>query len=132
MAYLGHETKRGTLKYRCPARHEGWSCPADQHCNAGKKYGMTVRVKRDQDLRRFPPIPRATKQFERLYKGRTSAERAIARGKMFWGADDGNLAGSTRFCAFLGAVMVVQAGFALLLAPPQAGRDGRGRWAACA
>lgn len=24
MAYLGHEPQRGTLKYRCPARHEGW------------------------------------------------------------------------------------------------------------
>src|SRR5207244_3166679 len=29
MAYMGHEAKRGTLKYRCPARHEGWSCPSD-------------------------------------------------------------------------------------------------------
>ena len=29
MAYIGHEAKRGTLKYRCPARHEGWSCPSD-------------------------------------------------------------------------------------------------------
>ena len=29
MAYVGHEVNRGTLKYRCPARHEGWSCPSD-------------------------------------------------------------------------------------------------------
>jgi len=27
MAYTGHEADRGTLKYRCPAKHEGWTCP---------------------------------------------------------------------------------------------------------
>ena len=26
----------GTLKDRCPARHEGWTCPSDGRCNAGK------------------------------------------------------------------------------------------------
>ena len=77
---------------------------------------MTVRVKQEIDLRRFPPIPRATKQFERLYKGRTAVERINARIKMFWGADDGNITGARRFHAYLGAVMVVHAGFATLLA----------------
>ena len=33
MAYIGHEPQRGTLKYRCPARHGGWSCPRDARCN---------------------------------------------------------------------------------------------------
>jgi len=28
MAYIGYEKDRETLKYRCPARHEGWQCPA--------------------------------------------------------------------------------------------------------
>ncbi len=36
MAYMGHEAKRGTLKYRCPARHEGWTCPSDARCNEGR------------------------------------------------------------------------------------------------
>ena len=79
MAYNGYEASRGTIKYRCPARHEGWLCPHDAVCNAGKEYGRTVRVKCDIDLRRFPPIPRATKQFERLYNGRTAVERVNAR-----------------------------------------------------
>ena len=91
MAYIGHEPSRGTIKYRCPARHEGWECPNDSQCNAGKKYGKTVRVDRTIDLRRFPPIPRATKKFERMYKGRTSVERVNARLKLFWGVDDGNI-----------------------------------------
>ena len=68
------------------------------------------------DLRRFPPIPRGTKEFERLYKGRTAVERVNARLKIFWGADDGNVTGSRRFHAFVGAVMVVHLVFAALLA----------------
>lgn len=116
MSYIGHEPSRGTLKYRCPAMHEGWSCRSQAVCNAGKSYGMTVRVKQEIDLRRFPPIPRATKQFERRYKGRTAVERVNARIKVFWGADDGNIVGARRFYAYLGAVMVVHAGLATLLA----------------
>ena len=116
MAYIGHEPKRKTIKYRCPARHEGWTCPHDGVCNAGKSYGKTVRVDQTIDLRRFPPIPRATKKFERMYKGRTAVERVNARLKLFWGADDGNLVGAHRFYAMVGVVMIVHATFAKLLA----------------
>jgi hypothetical protein len=116
MSFIGHEPERETLKYRCPARHEGWKCPMSEVCNAGKSYGKTVRVPRGVDLRRFPALPRATRKFERMYKGRTAAERVNARLKLFWGADDGNVKGSRRFVAQVGVVMAVHAGFATLLA----------------
>lgn len=116
MAYIGHEPERGTLKYRCPARHEGWDCPSDSACNGDRKYGLTVRIKQEIDLRRFPAIPRATKQFERLYKGRTAVERVNARLKIFWGIDDGQVYGSRRFHAHVGAVLIVHLGLATVLA----------------
>src|ERR1043166_6123957 len=116
MAYVGYDRERGTVKYRCPARHEGWTCPSEARCNAGKEYGLTARIPCETDLRRFPPVPRATKTFERLYKGRTAVERVNARLKIFWGADDGNVTGARRFHAFVGVVMVVQLVFATLLA----------------
>jgi len=116
MAYIGHEPARGTVKYRCPAMHGDWHCPSQERCNAGKKYGKTVRVKCELDLRRFPPIPRATKLFERLYKGRTAVERVNGRLKVFWGADDGNVTGPERFHAHVGVVMLVHIGLATLLA----------------
>jgi hypothetical protein len=116
MAYIGHEPSRGTLKYRCPACHQGFTCASRNRCNAGKSYGLTVRVKREIDLRRFPPIPRATKTFEREYKGRTAVERVNARLKVFWGADDGNVTGPERFHANVGVVMLVHVGLATLLA----------------
>ena len=118
MAYIGYEKDRGELKYRCPALHQGWArpCPSQQRCNQGKAYGLAVRVPCELDLRRFPPIPRGTLQFERRYKGRTAVERVNARTKIFWGVDDGNVTGSRRFHAYVGAVMVVCLGFATLLA----------------
>jgi hypothetical protein len=116
MAYIGYEPERETLKYRCPAKHEGWECPMSKVCNAGKSYGKTVRVDREVDLRRFPSLPRATKKFERMYKGRTSVERVNARLKVFWGVDDGNVTGSRRFFTQVGVVLAVHAAFATLLA----------------
>ena len=116
MSYIGHEPERETLKYRCPAKHEGWECPMSAVCNAGKSYGKTVRVPRGLDPRRFPSLPRATKKFERMYKGRTAVERVNARLKVFWGVDDGNLTGSRRFVAQVGVVLAVRAVFATLLA----------------
>jgi hypothetical protein len=116
MAYIGHEPERATLKYRCPAIHEGWECPMSAVCNAGKSYGKTVRVPRAVDLRRFPALPRATQKFERKYKGRTAVERVNARLKLFWGVDDGNVKGSRRFVSQVGVVLAVHAAFATLLA----------------
>jgi hypothetical protein len=116
MAYIGYEPQRGTLKYRCPAKHGGWDCPMSSICNAGKSYGKTVRVDRHLDPRRFPSLPRGTKKFERMYKGRTAIERVNARLKVFWGVDDGNLTGARRFVAQVGVVLAVHAVFATLLA----------------
>ena len=85
MAYIGHEAARGTLKYRCPSKHETWDCPMSSVCNAGKSYGMTVRVKQELDLRRFPSIPRARNNSS----GSTKAARVwngSSRGSKYSGA----------------------------------------------
>ncbi len=119
MSYAGHEKERETLKYRCPAKVEGFACGSEEKCNGGKSYGLTVRVPQETDLRRFPSIPRGTKQFERLYKGRTAVERVNARLKIFWGLDDGNVVGSRRFCAHVSAVLIVHLAFATVLAQAQ-------------
>jgi hypothetical protein len=116
MTYVGHEKDRGTVRYRCPALYEGFVCKSHEKCNEGKKQGLGVRIKSEEDLRRFPAIPRGTVQFEELYKGRTAVERVNARLKIFWGVDDGNVVGSRRFHGYVGAVMVIHAAVALWLA----------------
>ncbi|NJK76671.1 MAG: hypothetical protein HC942_25145, partial [Microcoleus sp. SU_5_6] len=98
------------------AKVEGFRCASETKCNAGKSYGLTVRVPQELDRRRFPSIPRATPQFERLYKGRTSVERVNDRLKVFWGLDDGTVVGSRRFCAHVSAVLVIHLACATLLA----------------
>ena len=75
-----------------------------------------MRVKCEIDLRRFPPIPRATQEFERRYNGRTAVERVNARTKIYWGADDGNVTGAERFHAHLATIMLVHAAMANWLA----------------
>jgi hypothetical protein len=119
MSYAGHEKARGTLKYRCPAKVEGFTCGSEGTCNAGKSYGLTVRVDQQVDLRRFPSIPRATPQFERLYQGRTAVERVNDRFKVLWGIDDGNVVGARRFSAHVSAVLIVHLACATLLAKAQ-------------
>lgn len=119
MTYAGHEKARGTLKYRCPAKVEGFACGSEGKCNAGKAYGLTVRVDQGVDLRRFPSIPRATPQFTRRYNGRTAVERVNARLKGLWGIDDGNVVGSRRFSAHVSAVLIVHLACATLLAKAQ-------------
>ena len=57
-----------------------------------------------------------TKQFERLYKGRTAVERVNARLKLYWGADDGNVVGARRFHAMVGVVMLVHLALGTALA----------------
>ena len=120
MYFRGFEPERDTLKYSCPAIAHSFDCPHERACNAGKVYGLTVRAKCGTDRRRFPAIPRSTKKFERLYKGRTAVERTNARCKAFWGIDDGNIGGAARFHANVGVVMLVHLAFARVLA--QTGR----------
>lgn len=110
------------MKYRCPARHGGLRCRSDARCNGGKRYGKTVRVRCEHDFRRFSSVPRATKQFERLYKTRTAIERVNGRLKLFWGVDDGNVCGARRFHAQVGVVMLVHMAFARRLAEQSEGK----------
>ena len=64
-----------------------------------------------------------TKQFERLYKGRTAVERVNARVKLYWGADDGNVIGARRFHAMVGIVMLVHLALGTTLARSERGSD---------
>ena len=87
MAPWGFEKDRGTLKYRCPAAVMGTRCPEREQCGTSE-YGRIVRVKNHADWRRFGPMARGTKQWKRLYKGRTAVERINGRLKRGLGLGD--------------------------------------------
>ena len=113
MAYVGHESQRGTLKYRCPA--EG--C-VPQRCAVQRRAATAWwRGSRASWIcggsRRSRARPSSS-------SGCTTAaaavERVNARIKLYWGADDGNVVGARRFHAMAGVVMLVHLALATTLA----------------
>jgi hypothetical protein len=75
MQYEGFEKDRGTLRYGCPAKN-GAKCKGCKECPYGNK---AVRIRMDEDRRRFTPIARSSYKWKRLYKRRTSVERVNSR-----------------------------------------------------
>lgn len=70
------------LKYRCPEK-SGLLCCLRQHAATDRcslsPYGLVVKLNMRDDPRRYLPVPRETKKFARLYKGRTAIERVNGR-----------------------------------------------------
>lgn len=75
MAYGGFEKKRGTLKYRCPAKHYGYECRGAGRCPVGK----SVRISLEEDRRIFTPLARSSYRWKSIYKKRTAVERVNSR-----------------------------------------------------
>ncbi len=75
MAYAGFEASRGTLKYRCPADHYGYSCVGCEQCPVAR----AVRIPLSEDRRVFTPLARSSYAWKNVYKTRTSVERVNSR-----------------------------------------------------
>ena len=75
MAYAGLEKQRGTLKYRCPARHYGIKCQGESDCPLKK----STRIRMDENRRYFLPLPRSSFRFKDYYKKRIAVERVNSR-----------------------------------------------------
>jgi transposase len=75
MAYGGFERKRGTLKYRCPAKHYGYGCSGQRWCGVG----TAVRIPLEEDRRVFTPLARSSYRWKAVYKKRTAVERVNSR-----------------------------------------------------
>src|SRR5262249_26610498 len=127
MSYVGYDKGRETVKYRCPARHEGRACPGGGKRSAGRDRGLTARPPCDLGLRRLPPIPRATKACGRLYRGRAAVGRGSGRLRICGGAADGPGAGARRVRALGGGVRGAPLLFATLRAKARRGGGTRGQ-----
>jgi hypothetical protein len=78
MKYAGFEDVREAHKFRCPlGAAASTNCSAFSSCSAGPcgKQGRQVRVPLSTDIRRFAPVYPRSKQWKRLYNGRTAVER---------------------------------------------------------
>lgn len=75
MAYGGFEKDRGTLKYRCPAKHYGLNCQGRDRCCISD----SIRIPIDSNPRIFTPLARSSYKWKSIYQKRSSVERVNSR-----------------------------------------------------
>ena len=108
MAYGGFEKDRGTLKYRCPARHYGISCLGMDRC----RVKGAVRIPLKEDPRIFTPLARSSYAWKHSYKKRTAVERVNSRLDRVFGFEEHYIRGLKKMtlrCTLALLVMLVMA-----------------------
>ena len=109
MAYAGFEAKRGTLKYRCPARHYGLPCKSVESCPVRG----AVRVKLAEDRRVFTPLARSSYAWRRTYAKRTAVERVNSRLDVSFGFERHFIRGQAKMRLRVGLALIVMLAMAL-------------------
>lgn len=112
MAFCGFESKRGTLKYRCPAAAYGLECCERGQCSP-TGYGRVVRVPMEMERRRFVPVPRDSYKWRRLYRGRTAVERVNSRLDVSFGFERHFIRGMEKMRFRVGLALVVMLAMAV-------------------
>lgn len=77
MVFWGHCSSRHRVKWRCPS--VTGQCGACSHPCSASPYGRVIYTKPEWDIRLYPPVPRGTKQYRKIYRTRTCAERVNNR-----------------------------------------------------
>jgi hypothetical protein len=103
MAYAGFEEDRQSLKYRCPARHYGLSCPDVGNCPVKG----AVRIKLSENRRVFTPLPRSSYAWKRLYRKRSAVERVNGRLDQGFGFEQHFIRGQQKMHLRLSLAMLV-------------------------
>lgn len=107
------------LKYRCPEK-SGRLCCLVEHKGISRcstsDYGLVVKLNMDDDPRRYVPVPRETKKFERLYKLRTGVERVNSRLKENLILDELRVRGKKKVKTRVGLNLLVMLAIAVAMA----------------
>ena len=109
MSYGGYEKNRETLKYRCPAKAYGLSCSSSNTCPSSSG----LRIKIDENIRQFPPLPRSTYKWKDLYKKRTTVERVNGRLDVSFGFENHTIRGLKKMKVRCGLALIVMLTMAL-------------------
>ena len=108
MAFGGFEKDRGTLKYRCPAKHYGFVCPGRDRCAISD----SIRIPIASNRRIFTPLARSSYQWKRLYKKRSGVERVNSRLDESFGFEKHFVRGLAKMRLQCGLALVVMLGMA--------------------
>ncbi|MCL5266137.1 MAG: transposase [Chloroflexi bacterium] len=107
------------LKYRCPEK-SGLFCCLEEHQGVSRcstsDYGLVVKLNMADDPRRYVPVPRETKKWERLYKLRTAVERVNSRLKENLILDELRVRGKKKVKVRVGLNLLVMLAIAVAMA----------------
>ena len=109
MAYGGFEKDRGTLKYRCPAKHYGITCKGIKSCPVVSG----IRIKLEDDRRVFTPLARSSYAWKRAYKKRTSVERVNSRLDVFFNFENHTVRGLAKMKVRCGLALCIMLAMAV-------------------
>lgn len=118
MTYWGRDVDY--LKYRCPQEATKlFSCLLDHkgtdRCSLSP-YGLVVKLNMKDDPRRYVPVPRETKKWQRLYKRRTAVERVNSRLKQNLLLDELRVRGLPKVKVRIGLNLLVMLAIAVAMA----------------
>jgi hypothetical protein len=108
MAFGGFEEDRGTLKYRCPARHYGLDCKGRDQCWISDN----IRISIDSNPRIFTPVARSSYKWKEIYKKRSSVERVNSRLDESFGFEKHFIRGKPKMKLRCGLALIVMLGMA--------------------
>lgn len=108
MPYGGFEKDRGTLKYRCPAKHYGLDCKGRDRCCISD----SIRIPIDSNPRIFTPLPRSSYKWQTLYNKRSSVERVNGRFDESFGFEKHFIRGQKKMKLRCGLALIVMLGMA--------------------
>jgi hypothetical protein len=109
MAFGGFEKDRKALKYRCPARHYGYTCNGERWCGVG----MAVRIPLSEDRRVFTPLARSSYRWANVYRKRTAVERVNSRLDVSFGFERHYIRGLKKMKLRCGIALCVMLAMAL-------------------
>ena len=110
MSYNGFEEARETLKFTCPQKAYGAVCKGCEGCLYNNK---SIRIKMDEDSRRFTAIARSSYKWDREYKKRTSVERVNSRLDNSYGFEKHYIRGKKKMKMKVGLALLIMLVMAL-------------------
>jgi hypothetical protein len=108
MAFGGFEKDRGTLKYRCSARHYGLECAGRERCHISDN----IRIDIESNRRIFTPLARSSYKWKTIYKKRSAVERVNSRMDESFGFEKHFIRGSKKMKVRCGLALIVMLGMA--------------------
>ena len=96
MIYWGCDKNTGVLNFRCPHVLGKVDCPHGSNWCSGSNYGCVVKKRTQEDPRSFCLPHRGSREWERIYNLRSSAERLFSRTKAALGLDNIHLRGTAK------------------------------------